>query len=146
MKSLNPIVTVFLFCLPLVALGAWLSDGKKVGTPGQSDYKTRVGPIGSAGSAILDGKFTSRNLSAVVLSPDYIITGTITPDMTGNYTNAGTWGGSNYYTVAGSKFLSWYSVASRWEIGETLAPVAPEAHWRRTGTITGTYTAASGAS
>jgi len=45
---------------------------------------------------------------------DYIVTGTLTPDATGNYLEDGTYNGRPAYRRADSQFWIWWSPATLW--------------------------------
>ena len=82
----------------------------------------------------------------------YVVTGTLSPDATGNYLYAGTYRGEPYYRREdGAYYIWWYSTSSYWIISAAVG-VLGTAYWYKTlseageytlaGTATGTPTAA----
>ena len=72
--------------------------------------------------------------------PDYIVTGTLNPDATGNYFEDGTHDGKPTYRRTDSAFWIWYhQPAVSWIITTTVGPVDPDG-WFHNISIEGTYT------
>lgn len=71
--------------------------------------------------------------------PDCTVTGTVTPDCTGDYTDAGEYNGQRYYTCtneAGTWYL-WFLASKdelRWSISVTLGETLP-ATWMKVGSL-----------
>lgn len=81
--------------------------------------------------------------------PDYIVTGTLTPDVTGDYNEAGVYNDAAYYSNATENWFIWdYRPAGGleglWVITQTVASLTGP-FWsiqvRNPGDPTGTYTA-----
>lgn len=90
--------------------------------------------------------------------PDFIVSGTLTPDATGNYFAAGIYEGETYYEREDSAFVLWFQYVDPgpfwiWNISQVLgvelplwwtkidfAPALPPGDYVPEGTATGTAT------
>jgi len=63
-------------------------------------------------------------------TPDYIVTGELTPDATGNYFEAGVYGGKPYYRRADGTYFIWWSPDEEdWSITRELGDVGVDGFW-----------------
>lgn len=72
---------------------------------------------------------------------DYVVTGTLTPDATGNYFETGTYDGQPYYKHEDLDYWIWWYDPSMWIISDVLGGESGFYWYKTAQPITGYYTA-----
>lgn len=73
-------------------------------------------------------------------TPDYIVTGIIVPDATGDYFLSGQLNGKNYYALNSSFFLYWQPIAGSWILSSVLGSHAGFYWSKLSDPVEGNYT------
>jgi len=67
------------------------------------------------------------------------VSGTLTPDATGNYACAGTYNGKCYYSRADSAYYIWWDEANGQFVISVVLGTVGTAYWTKADTILGVY-------
>jgi hypothetical protein len=118
--------------------------------PGVTDagwWKKVAFPTSIAGNYIHQGTATGDPVLTVASYPvgsppmtSYDVTGTLSPDETGNFVQEGTYGGQNYYRHLTKDWYLWWNELGAWMISHVMGEAGTSYWYRESETIEGEYT------
>lgn len=77
----------------------------------------------------------------VAIDESYLVSGTLSPDVTGTYAPFGAYGGKNSYKLAtGDWYIWWLPLGSKWIISAEVGSDTGARWWRADPNIEGIYT------